>query len=185
MNDDPKQQWSSWRSREILIRKAGDTAPIPLEIRGVFGAQLDAYVVQRTETTQEAGYGSTLWNRSRQRFVLPSDYNSLRLFRHGGKATFTGAGGWKVRRLAEEEVELVAGEMSGEGPWVLRVADGMKKRLSITWNKGRYPGTLTFFGPASAAGKDLSARHRTHETLTVTGPGYLLLNAQDWHLTTD
>ncbi|MFF1381172.1 hypothetical protein [Streptomyces sp. NPDC058308] len=183
--NDPEQQWSSWRSREILIREAGDTAPIPLEIRGVFNAQLDAYVVQRTETTQEAGYGSTLWGKTRQRFVLPSDFNSLRLFRHGGKATFTGVGGWKVRRLADEEVELVEGEMSGEGPWVLRMADGAKKRLRITWNKGQYAGALTHFSPAFGAGKELSAPNHTHETISVSGPGYLLLNAQHWSLTTD
>ncbi|MFI1681457.1 hypothetical protein [Streptomyces sp. NPDC020607] len=183
--NDPEQQWSSWRSREILIRGAGDAAPIPLEIRGVFGAQLDAHVVQRTESLQIAGYGSTLWGRSRQRFVLPSDFNSLRLYRHGGKATFTGAGGWKVRRLAEEEVELAAGEMSGEGPWVLRVADGAEKRLRITWNKGQYAGTLTRFGPAFGAGEELSAQHHTHETISVKGPVYLLLNAQHWSLATD
>ncbi|MEU5688257.1 hypothetical protein [Streptomyces venezuelae] len=181
----PEQQWSSWRSREILIRADGDSAPIPLEIRGVFGAQLDAHIMQRTATTQKAGYGSTMWGRSRQRIVLPSDFNSLRLFRHGGKATFTGVGGWKVRRLAEEEVELVTGEMSGEGPWVLRVADGVKKWLRITWNKGQYAGVLTHFGPAFGAGKELSAPNHTHETISVTGPGFVLLNAQHWSLTTD
>ncbi|WP_409235563.1 hypothetical protein [Streptomyces sp. PA5.6] len=176
--NDPEQQWSSWRSREIRIREAGDVTPIPLEIRGVFGAQLDAHVVQRTATTQKAGYGSTLWGRSRQRFVLPSDFDSLRLYRHGGKATFTGVGGWKVRRLAEGEVDFVAAEMSGEGPWVLRVDEGTKRRLRITWNKGVYAGTLTFFGPGFGTGKELSAPHHTHETIRVTGPGHLLLNAQ-------
>ncbi|MEU6990653.1 hypothetical protein ABZ953_08360 [Streptomyces sp. NPDC046465] len=183
--NDTEQQWSAWRSREILIREAGDAAPIPLEIRGVFGAQLDAHIVRRTESTQSAGYGSTLWGMDRHRFVLPSDFNSLRLFRHGGKATFTGLGGWKVRRLAERDVELVAGEMSGEGPWVLRVAEGTKKRLRITWNKGQYAGALTLFGPAFGAGKELSAPNHTHEAISVTGPGYLLLNAQYWSLTTD
>ncbi|MET8685413.1 hypothetical protein ABZV77_14450 [Streptomyces sp. NPDC004732] len=183
--NDPEQRWSSWRSREILIREAGDAAPIPLEIRGVFGVRLDAYIVRRTEVTQEAGYGSTLSGMQRHRFVLPSDFNSLRLFRHSGKATFTGVGGWQVRRLAEQDVEFVVGEMSGEGPWVLRVAEGAKKRLRITWNKGRYAGALTLFGPAFGAGKELSAPNHTHETISVTGPGYLLLHAQHWSLTTD
>ncbi|MFH8608433.1 hypothetical protein ACH4D5_13225 [Streptomyces sp. NPDC018029] len=181
---DPQQQWKSWRSREILVREAGDTAPIPLEIRGVFGAQLSAHVVRRTETTQKVGYTATLWGRDRRRVVVPPDHNSIRLYRHSSDATFTGVGGWKARRLAEQDVEPVAGEMSGEGPWVLRIDEGTTKRLRITWNKGKYAGSLTLFGPADTTGRVLSAPDHTHETITVTGPGYLLLYAEHWSIST-
>ncbi|MEV7191987.1 hypothetical protein AB0N81_09255 [Streptomyces sp. NPDC093510] len=68
---------------------------------------------------------------------------------------------------------------------MLRVAEGAEKRLRITWNKGQYAGTLTLFGPEFGTGKELSAQHHTHETISVTGPGHLLLNAQHWSLTTD
>ncbi|MFE6165587.1 hypothetical protein ACFQ7F_42550 [Streptomyces sp. NPDC056486] len=184
--NDPKQQWSSWRSGEVLIRETGDACPIPLEIRGVMGTALDVTAVQRTEVTHEPGFHSTVWGASRQRIVLPPEFNSLRLYRRSSsKAFFSGLGGWRVTRLADHEVEPVAGRMSGEGPWVLRIDEGSTKSLNITWNKGDYAGTLTLFGPGSGPGKELSKPNHTHETITVTGPGYLLLDAQHWSLTTD
>ncbi|MET7360004.1 hypothetical protein ABZS76_16335 [Streptomyces sp. NPDC005562] len=179
------QQWSSWRSREFVVREAGDTGPIALAVRGVFGAAIDISSLRRTETTVEGGGPSTtVWGAGRRRFIVPSEFNSVDVFRRSvGSSSASGFGPWKVTRLADEEIEIAAGHMSGRGPWVLRVGDS-RTELRIIWNEGKHPGTLTLFGPGPGGDKEFRNDNRTRETISVTGPGYLLLDADHWTLDT-
>ncbi|MEU5688256.1 hypothetical protein AB0G78_29950, partial [Streptomyces venezuelae] len=76
------QRWSSWRSREFVVREAGDTGPIVLAVRGVLGAAIDISSLRRTETTVEGGGPSaTVWGAGRRRFIVPSEFDSVDVFR--------------------------------------------------------------------------------------------------------
>ncbi|WP_409235778.1 hypothetical protein [Streptomyces sp. PA5.6] len=180
------QRWSSWRSREFVVRETGETGPIVLAVRGVFGAAIDISARRRTDTTVEGGgICATVWGAGRRRYVVPSGFDSVDVFRrHTGSSSTSGFGPWKVTRLADDGIENVAGRMSGRGPWVLRVGDS-RKELRITWNDGKSPGTLIFFGPGCGDGKEFRNDNRTRETISVTGPGYLLLDADRWTLDAD
>ncbi|MEU5774251.1 hypothetical protein [Streptomyces venezuelae] len=173
--------WSSWRSKEVLVRDAGETGPIPLHIRGVFGASLVLSAVQRTEATLAEGVSYRVWDAGKRRVILPAGYNSLDIARHSvGSSGSSGIGPWKVTRLTDEDVQLAVGRMAGRGPWVLRLADGSAKTLRVVWNQGKSPGCLTLFRAGSGIGEELSEPERTQETVRVTGPGYLLLDADRW-----
>ncbi|MYY81202.1 MULTISPECIES: hypothetical protein [unclassified Streptomyces] len=175
--------WSSWRSKEVLVREAGETGPIPLQIRGVFGASVVAYAAQRTDSTVAQGVSYRIWNAGKRRIILPAGYNSLDVERRSvGSSGSTGIGPWKVTRLADEDVPLAVGQMAGRGPWVLRLADGSAKTLRIVWNQGKSPGCLTLFRADSGADEELSEPEHTQETIRVAGPGYLLLDARRWTL---
>ncbi|MFK4069608.1 hypothetical protein [Streptomyces sp. NPDC029674] len=175
--------WSSWRSKEVLVREAGETGPIPLQIRGVFGAYVVASAVQRTDSTVAHGISYRVWGADKRRVILPAGYNSLDISRRSvGSSSSSGIGPWKVTRLADEDVHLAVGRMAGRGPWVLRLADGSAKTLRVVWNQGKSPGCLTLFRAGSGAGEELSEPQHTREAIRVTGPGYLLLDADRWTL---
>ncbi|WP_409235665.1 hypothetical protein [Streptomyces sp. PA5.6] len=188
--------WSSWRSKEVLVREAGETGPIPLQIRGVFGASVVASAVQRTESTVAQGVSYRVWDAGKRLIILPAGYNALDVSRRSvGSSGSTGIGPWKVTRLTGEDIRPAAGQMAGRGPWVLRLADGSLKSLRVVWNRGESPGCLTLFrvGPGAdtgfgsipGTGEELSAPHHTQETIRVAGPGYLLLDADRWTLDID
>ncbi|MGW7089104.1 hypothetical protein ACWGH2_37220 [Streptomyces sp. NPDC054871] len=168
------------------MRETGESEPIPLQIRGVFGASLVASAVQRRDSTVAQGVSYQVWDAGKRRVILPAGFNSLDMYRRSvGSSGSSGVGPWKVTRLADEDVQLAVGHTSGRGPWVLRLADGYAKTLRVVWNQGKSPGCLTLFHAGCGTGEELSEPEHTRETIRVAGPGYLLLVADRWTLDID